>query len=507
MPADAEKVILLVDSDRELLRGLGNDLHESGYDVRAALDGSKALEKAILVHPDLILIDAECPLIPARKFVQILRSNPRTEHIPVIVMIGADVPETTMWGYREAFIRKPFNNDEFLSLVASSFQKMETAQEVREEGREIEGNLNQISLSDLLQIFHINRKTGLLEIKSDASEARIFIKNGDVTHASTHKHHGEKALFRLLQWTNGSFAFIPEKVTGDLNIRRSSDVLLLESARQADELERLWNNDLPAESTRLAVAPGLRDRYEGLHPVTEEIMNLLDFYTSVGELVEHTRVTDYEACRAIRTLLDKGVLQVIDEDVKEEPEDEPLLEHDVMYELKVKLSSTSQPRSRITRAKVCVICDEVELVREFVSGLRKLKGMELEGQVAALKRGFGRLGTLFLSENFCLDWMLLPPGNSMRPLWQPLGVGMVGGVVMHSSQDDQVLYQISLMAQDLSRSSSGIPVLQISPDNLLDEAVEQSTDEAPRLDPLKIRQVVVQLLNRIGSQPKPQRVH
>jgi len=497
-----QKVILIADPDREVLRSLGNALHDEGYDVRAALDGSKALEKAILVHPELILFDEDCPLIAAKKFVQILRSNPRTEHIPVVVMIGKHADDSVGWGYREAFIRKPFNNDEFLSVVAATFRKMATAEEVREEGREIEGSLGQISLVDLVQIFNLNRKTGLLELSAEDQEAQIYVRDGSVVYAGCGRHGGEKALFRLLVWQTGTFAFTPERIAPEINIRRSTDILLLEGARQADELNRL-RSELPADNVRLVPVPEFKQRYEGLHPVTQEIMNLLEFYDSVGSLVDHARVSDYEACRAIQTLIEKGVLRIAEAappptgtECTEVADNEPLLQHDLLYELKVKVAAAGQPKDRVTRAKLCIICPVEDLLREFVGGIHKLPGMELQGQIEALRRGFGRLGSLHLSENFMLDWMLLPARPSLRPLWHPLGSGMVGGLVMHVSQDDNVLYRLSLLAQDLSRSS-GMPVLQISPGNPPGDHDADASE--PLMSPARVRQAVVQLLNQIGS--------
>lgn len=482
------KTILIADPDRYVLKQLGNALHDRGYDVRAARDGSKALEKVILVHPDVVLIDGECPLIPPRKFVQIIRSNPTTEDIPIIVMGRGEPDESVVLGYREGFVRKPFNTDEIHSLLAATLRKMATAEEVREEGREIEGNLSQISLVDLLQIFNINRKTGLLEVRSNGDKGHIYVYEGNVVHASVGKHRSEKSLFRLLQWRDGTFAFIPEKTTTDLNIRRSTEVLLLEGARQSDELERL-RGELPGAKVRLVVVPELKERYEGLHPVTQQIVDLLEFYNTVEELMEHSRVSDFETCRAIRTLIDKGALQVVDEEVAEPTERQPLLDHDLMYELKVKLAETRQP-SKVTRAKVCLLCPDETLRKEFAGGMRKLPGMELVGQLESIKRGFGLLGVLQLSENFYIDWMLLPIQVSLWPLWHPLGVGMVGGLVLRSGLDDQVLYRLNLLAHELTKSA-GVPVLQLSK-----EVFSSPVDAA------KVREVVVQLLHRIAFEPK-----
>ncbi len=488
------KLILIADPDRNVLKELGNSFHDGGYDVRAARDGSRALEKAILVHPDLVLFDDECPLLQPKKFIQILRSNPRTEHIPVIVMWGQEKDDRGLWGYREAVIRKPFNPDEVLALVASIFRRMATARQVREEGREIEGSLEQISLVDLLQIFNLNRKTGLLELKAGEYEGRIYVHDGGVVHAGTGRHRGEKALFRMLQWRDGSFAFIPEQVTGDLNIRRGTDMLLLEGARQADELAQL-RGQLPHDNARLVAATEFKERFEGLHPVTQEILNLLEFYKTVGELVDHARVTDFEACRAIRTLLEKGVLQAVEE-TEERQDEEPLLGHEILYELKVKLAVKMFSSSRVTRGKICLLCSEVGYLREFMGGLRRLSGFDLYGQLEAAQRGFGLLGQLALSENLIIDLMLLPTEPSQRPLWGPLGVAQAGVLVLRAGLDEQSRYQLNLLVNEL-KSLGSLPVVQIAPPGA--EAVGEIHPLDPS-DPVQIRALVVDMLHRMSGQ-------
>jgi DNA-binding response OmpR family regulator len=488
------KLILIADPDREVLRELGNAFHDRGYDVRASRDGSRALEKAILVHPDLVLFDDECPLISPKKFIQILRSNPRTEHIPVLIMRGQDGDDGGLWGYREAVIRKPFNADEVLSTVASIFRRMATARQVREEGREIEGSLGQISLVDLLQIFTLNRKTGLLEIKSAEIEGRIYVHDGGVVHASTGRHRGEKALFRLLQWREGSFAFIPEQVTGDLNIRRSTDMLLLEGARQADELNRL-REQLPSDGVRLVATTEVKERFEGLHPVTQEILNLLEFYHTVGDLVDHARVSDYEACRAIRTLIDKGVLQAVEE-VERAPDEEPLLGHEVLYELKVKLAARMFSSSRVTRGQICLMASEPGFLKEFVGGLRRLPGFELQGQLEALRNGFGLLGQLHLSENLVLFFMLLSAQPSLWPLIQPLGGARAGLAALYGPTSEQERYRFGLVVQQLTQASAA-PLLQLCPPDGVKADGCLTVDPA---DPGQVRSALVGLLHRMAGQ-------
>ena len=486
------KLILIADPDRQVLKDLGNAFHDNGYDVRAAQDGSRALEKAILVHPDLVLFDDECPLIPPKKFIKILRSNPRTEHIPVLIMAGGEADDGGLWGYREAVVRKPFNPDEVLAQVTNIFRRMATARQVREEGREIEGSLSQIALVDLLQIFSLNRKTGLLEIKLGEREGRVFVHDGGVVHASVARQRGEKALFRLLEWTEGSFAFIPEQVTGDLNIRRGTDMLLLEGARQADELVRL-REILPGDNVRLVATTEVRERFEGLHPVTQEILNLLEFYSTVGDLVDHARVSDYEACRAIRTLLEKGVLAA-DEAPEQPLEDEPLLSHEVLYELKVKLAARMFSASRVTRGKIGILSSEPTYLKEFVGGLHKLPGFELNGRLEAVGRGFGLLGQLVLSENLTIDCMLLPTEPALRPLWNPLGVALSAALVLRSGDDEQVHYRLKLAANQLA-ARSGMPLALVASPGIEVKPPTRTVDPA-QTD--QMRGLVVKLLHQMA---------
>ena len=489
------KLILIADPDREVLKDLGNAFHDRGYDVRAARDGSRALEKAILVHPDLVLFDDECPLIQPKKFIQILRSNPRTEHIPVIIMKGQDLDDAAMWGYREAVIRKPLNADEVLALVASIFRRIATARQVREEGKEIEGSLGQISLVDLLQIFNLNRKTGLLELHCDDQNGLIYVHDGGVVHASVGRHNGEKALFRMLQWGDGTFAFIPEQVTGDLNIRRSTDMLLLEGARQADELVKL-RAQLPADNVRLVVEDQT-SKFEGLHPVTQEILNLMEFYDTVGQLVDRAKVSDYEACRAIRTLLDKGVLRVVQQ-VIQPPDEQPLLAHEELFELKVRMGERMFSNSKVTRGKVCMLAADKEYLREFVVALHKLSAFDLRDRLEAVKLGFGQLGEFSLSENLTVQLMLLPLDPTMIPLWKPLGVAMGGVVILHGSSEEMERYQLDVAVQRLVDDSE-VAVLQVAPPG---SPAQQHVVIVDPSDSGQVRETISDLFRQMARMPR-----
>jgi hypothetical protein len=348
--------------------------------------------------------------------------------IPVVITRAEDSLDDGPLDYRAAFIKKPFNQDEVLALVNAIFRRMATASQVSEEGCEIEGSLGQISLVDLLQIFHFNRRNGVLEIFCGNGRGKVCVHQGDVVYAGMGRHRGEKALFRMLELSGGSFSFVPEKVIGEINIRRGTDVLLLEGARQADGLMEL-RKQMPSDNARLELARDLSDRLDSLHPVAQELLDLLEFYTTVGDLIENCRATDYESCRILRAMLIKGILLAVEESAQA-PNDEPLLSHESLYELKVKLAGKMFSTSRKIHGKICIVGETSERLKDFVSRLRRLEGFEMTGPLGTLRRGFGLLGQLTLSENLLLDFVLLPVAESLQPLSKPLSVAMAGALVV-----------------------------------------------------------------------------
>jgi PleD family two-component response regulator len=112
--------VLIVDDQPNNLRLLSTTLTEAGYRVRNAISGKMALmgiEKAL---PQLILLDIMMPQMDGYELCQHLKSDERTQHIPVIFLSALD----NEWDKVKAFdvggsdyITKPFQVKEVLSRV------------------------------------------------------------------------------------------------------------------------------------------------------------------------------------------------------------------------------------------------------------------------------------------------------------------------------------------------------------------------------------------------------
>jgi signal transduction histidine kinase len=83
--------ILVADDDPERLRALVERLQREGFDVLSAQDGLEALDQAREELPDAIILNLLLRRIDGLRVCEILKSNPATTNIPVLLMAGVHV--------------------------------------------------------------------------------------------------------------------------------------------------------------------------------------------------------------------------------------------------------------------------------------------------------------------------------------------------------------------------------------------------------------------------------
>src|SRR5215210_8318795 len=116
------KRLLLVDDEPKLLRAVAATLREEGYFVVTARSGAEALVRLTESLPDLIISDIKMPGMDGYQLTRILRSNPRTELIPLIFLTAKDEREDRLVGLRagvDAYITKPFDAEELLVVITN----------------------------------------------------------------------------------------------------------------------------------------------------------------------------------------------------------------------------------------------------------------------------------------------------------------------------------------------------------------------------------------------------
>jgi CheY-like chemotaxis protein len=80
------RTILLADDHEDNRLALLTVLAREGYRTLGAANGREAVEVALEHLPDLVLMDLAMPVMDGRQAMRTLKEDPRTAHIPVVVL-------------------------------------------------------------------------------------------------------------------------------------------------------------------------------------------------------------------------------------------------------------------------------------------------------------------------------------------------------------------------------------------------------------------------------------
>jgi two-component system phosphate regulon response regulator PhoB len=114
------KKILLVEDDADLVDLLTFNLKKAGFAIGTAGDGVEALKKARSVSPDLILLDLMLPELDGFAVCEILRRDPATSSIPIIMLTALSSELARFAGLESGatdYITKPFSFHQLLPRV------------------------------------------------------------------------------------------------------------------------------------------------------------------------------------------------------------------------------------------------------------------------------------------------------------------------------------------------------------------------------------------------------
>jgi DNA-binding response OmpR family regulator len=117
------KKILVVEDDADLVELLCFNLKKAGFAIGTATDGVEALKKARSVVPDLILLDLMLPELDGFAVCEILRRDPATASIPVIMLTALSSELARFAGLESGandYITKPFSVKNLLGRIQST---------------------------------------------------------------------------------------------------------------------------------------------------------------------------------------------------------------------------------------------------------------------------------------------------------------------------------------------------------------------------------------------------
>lgn len=118
--ADELDTIVLVVEDHAEVRAYIREYLQDSYQVIEAGDGAEGVEKAREFIPDLIVGDVMMPKMDGYQMCQILKTDERTSHIPIILLTARAALEDKVAGLKtgaDDYLTKPFDATELLARV------------------------------------------------------------------------------------------------------------------------------------------------------------------------------------------------------------------------------------------------------------------------------------------------------------------------------------------------------------------------------------------------------
>ncbi len=114
--------ILVIDNDAISIRLIAEILTKEDYWVRAAFGGQQALDDVEKYAPDIVLLNATVADYNGFELTRLLKNNPTTENIPVILLtncIDSEVIEKGFDAGADEFLSSPVNSTELIARVRS----------------------------------------------------------------------------------------------------------------------------------------------------------------------------------------------------------------------------------------------------------------------------------------------------------------------------------------------------------------------------------------------------
>jgi adenylate cyclase len=120
-PEHASPRVLVIEDDAHTRGWLTRILREDGWEATEAENGRVALERLSLVDPDIILLDLMMPEMDGFEFVDEIRRDEKTRHLPLIVLTAADLSDEDhrrlSGGIRKILRKRVGGKDEVLSSL------------------------------------------------------------------------------------------------------------------------------------------------------------------------------------------------------------------------------------------------------------------------------------------------------------------------------------------------------------------------------------------------------
>ncbi|MBM2802183.1 MAG: hypothetical protein HW419_76 [Deltaproteobacteria bacterium] len=175
----------------------------------------------------------------------------------------------------------------------------------------MQGNLSQISLTDLLLLVTTGKKSGVLKLARGKESVEVYLADGSIVHAVCPIGEGEKALLYPVTWGEGTFSLLADGTTPTTTIQKSAAEILDEVRAMTHEWEIILEL-IPTGNVIFRIAD-LGEEQTG--PITVpnvgwRILSKLDGVRPVQDVAEALRIPFAYVAKVIYNLHKSGLVEI-----------------------------------------------------------------------------------------------------------------------------------------------------------------------------------------------------
>jgi CheY-like chemotaxis protein len=243
MAAKTAVKILVVEDNPAVLELVRKGMEQFATIITAS-DGTDALLKALEEKPDLIVSDYQMPGLNGVQLYEKLRARQETKKTPFIFLASKSDIDEKLRQYTpdgvEDYIAKPFFLRELVGRTKKVADRLhlERLQTSARRPGVIEGNLQEMNVIDLFQSLEMGQKSCSLTLQRGGEKCLIYLENGQVYDAVCGKVTGDDAVYKVVEWNDGSFEIDFSGKSSERRTTRSTQGLLMEALRLLDEARR-----------------------------------------------------------------------------------------------------------------------------------------------------------------------------------------------------------------------------------------------------------------------------
>lgn len=126
-----QPTILLIEDEQSIADVVIYNLRKEGYNVQWERDGRGGLARAQTLLPDLVVLDLMLPGIDGLQICRVLKGDPRTRTIPVMMLTARSTETDEIVGFNmgaDDYVTKPFRVQPLIHRVKALAASVETAE-------------------------------------------------------------------------------------------------------------------------------------------------------------------------------------------------------------------------------------------------------------------------------------------------------------------------------------------------------------------------------------------